>query len=431
MSPPRPDSDTVPPFGPLQGVRVIDSGRLVAGPWAASHLAEFGAEVIHIEGPPYGPPYADPTRSLPPLLPAGSSPPAAVSESWVQYSRNKLSVGLDVKAPEGRSAFLDLLRCSEIWIESSRPGTFDRYGLDDRTVLDAVPHLTIVHVSGFGQTGEPDRVRAPSFDLIAQAYSGFLSLQGEPDPAPPMRSGTALNDTVTGLAAAGAALMGLTSARRTGRGQVVDVAQYEVFFQLLENLALDFFARGVVRGRHGTGHSRLYPYDLYRARDEWVVVAAPTPESWRRLRDLMGLDRPEWEDPVSRREHRAELDARIAAYCGARSGVELERTAQDADVAIARVRDIRSLSTDPHYRARGMFVEWEDPVAGRVTGPGVIPRFVRTPGRIWRGAPRLGQDNVAVLTGLLGWSPERLADLERRGIVGAERAPDEPVEGAP
>ena len=228
----------VRPFGPLAGLRVLESARFVAGPWAATYLGEFGAEVIHLEGPPFEPPYADATRTLRPLLP-GAAPGDAVSESWVQYSRNKLSVGLDLRTPEGRAVFLDLARASDIWVESSRPGTYDKLGLSDAEVSAANPRLTIVHVSGYGRTGEPSRVGAPSYDLTAQAYSGYLSLQGKPDPDPPMRSGTALNDTVTGLAAATAGLMGYIHAQRTGRGQTVDVAQYEVFFVLLENLALD------------------------------------------------------------------------------------------------------------------------------------------------------------------------------------------------
>ncbi len=309
----------VPLFGPLQGIRILDSARVVAGPWASTYLGEFGAEVVHLEGPPFERPFSDPTRTLPPLLPEGAPPEESISESWVQYSRNKLSVGLDLKRPEGREVFLDLIRRSDIWIESSRPGTYDTLELSDATVLAANPRLTVVHVSGFGQTGRPERVGAPSFDLIAQAYSGFLSLQGNPDPEPPMRSGTALNDTVTGLAAATAALMGYVHAQRTGTGQVVDVAQYEVFFTLLENLALDYFQRGVVRGRFGNANPRLYPYNLERARDGWVALAAATPASWTRLRELLGLTDTRLDDPTFRNTHRELVDPAIERFCASRS----------------------------------------------------------------------------------------------------------------
>lgn len=428
MPDPAPRPSLVPPYGPLAGIRVVDSGRLVAGPWAGTYLGEHGAEVIHVEGPPFRPPYSDPTRMLAPRLPEGAPAESQVSESWVQYGRNKLSLGLDLRKPAGREVFLDLMASADIWIESSRPGTYAKLGLDDAAAWSVNPRLTIVHVSGFGQTGDAARRQAPSFDLIAQAYSGFLSLQGEPEPAPPMRSGTALNDTVTGLAAAGAAVMGYVAARRTGRGQSVDVAQYEVFFQLLENLALDYFARGVVRGRLGTAHARLYPYDLYRARDGWVVVAAPTPESWERLRRFLSIDEPGWEDPAVRRAHRAELDARIQAYCGARDAVALEREARAADVAISRVYDIAAIAHDPHYEARGMLIDWEDPVLGKVRGAGIAPRFDATPGRVWRGAPWLGQDNERILGELLGYGPERIAALQRDGIVGEYR-PKPPPDG--
>jgi crotonobetainyl-CoA:carnitine CoA-transferase CaiB-like acyl-CoA transferase len=415
----------VPPYGPLAGVRVLESARFVAGPWAATYLGEFGATVVRVEGPPFAPPYADPTRTLAPLLTARGGG-SVVSESWVQYGRNKLSVGLDVRQPKGREAFLDLVRASDIWIESSRPGTYDRLGLADDEVWGANPRLTIVHVSGYGRTGQPERLAAPSYDLTAQAYSGFLSLQGEPDPRPPMRAGTALNDTVTGLASATAALMGYLSAQRTGRGQSVDVAQYEIFFVLLENLALDFFQRGAVRGRHGTSHPRLHPYDVHRARDGWVVVAAPTPESFRRLREAVGLADTRFDETSVRLSDRGPVDRAVAEFCAARSCDELEALGREHDVAIERVRTIADLASDPHYRAREMFVEWDDPVAGHVKGAGIAPKFSETPGRVWRGAPWLGQDNEAIFLGLLGYSPSRLAELRREKVVG-EDPPKPPV----
>ena len=416
----------VPPYGPLAGLRVLESARFVAGPWAATYLGEFGARVIHVEGPPFEPPYADATRTLRPLLP-GRHPDESVSESWVQYSRNKLSVGLDVRRPEGRDVFLDLAAASDIWIESSRPGTYDRLGLSDEAVWARNPRLTIVHVSGHGRSGDPARVAAPSYDLTAQAYSGYLSLQGRPDPDPPMRAGTALNDTVTGLASATAGLMGYVNALRTGRGQSVDVAQYEVFFLLLENLALDYFMRGVVRGRHGTGHPRLHPYDVHRAKDGWVVVAAPTPDAWAKLRTTIGFHDPAYDDRDYRLAHRAAVDEAIAAFCAGRTRAELEAIARANDLAITRVSDIADLATDPHYLARGMFLEWDDPIAGRVKGAGVAPKFSATPGGVWRGAPWLGQDNRAVLERVLGYPPDRVDRLARDGVLGE----DPPAGAAP
>jgi crotonobetainyl-CoA:carnitine CoA-transferase CaiB-like acyl-CoA transferase len=415
----EPSERLVPPFGPLAGLRVVDSARFVAGPWAATYLGEFGARVIHVEGPPFRAPYSDATRTLRPLLP-GRVPGTEVSESWVQYARNKLSLGLDLRRPEGREVFLDLLRHSDVWIESSRPGTYEKLGLSDDETWAANPKLTIVHVSGYGRTGVPDRVGAPSYDLTAQAFSGFLSLQGKPDPDPPMRSATALNDTVTGLAAATAGLMGYIQAQRTGRGQAVDVAQYEMFFILLENLALDFFMRGVVRGRFGTGHARLHPYDVHRAQDGWVVVAAPTPESWRRLRAVIGFTDDRFDDRDYRLAHREPVDAAIAAFCAAHTREELEEIARREDLAIGRVFDMADIARDPHYAARGMIVDWEDPVAGKVRGAGVAPKFSATPGGIWRGAPWLGQDNDAILGGLLGYDAARIQGLRTQGVVGEE-----------
>jgi L-carnitine CoA-transferase len=420
----------VPDYGPLSGVRVLESARFVAGPWASAYLAEFGASVIHVEGPPFEPPYADPTRTLRPLLPGGG-PGDEVSESWVQYSRNKLSVGLDVRRAEGRKVFLDLARHSDIWIESSRPGTYDKLGLSDAELWSANPRLTIVHVSGYGRNGDPARVVTPSYDLTAQAYSGFLSVQGNPDPDPPMRAGTALNDTVTGLASATAGLMGYIHAQRTGKGQSVDVAQYEIFFVLLENLAIDYFMRGVVRGRFGSAHARLHPYDVHRAADGWVVVAAPTQDSWQHLKRLIGFDDPAFDDRDYRLAHREPVDGAIAEFCRTRTRAELERIGRESDVAITQVSDISMIARDPHYRERGMFLEWDDPVAGRVKGPGVAPKFSETPGGVWRGAPWLGQDNDRVLVGLLGYPPEEVRRLRELGVLGEHPPQHPPWAGAP
>jgi crotonobetainyl-CoA:carnitine CoA-transferase CaiB-like acyl-CoA transferase len=201
-----------------------------------------------------------------------------------------------------------------------------------------------------------------------------------------------------------------------------------VFFSLLENLALDYFARGVVRGRHGTAHGRLYPYDVVRGADGWVVVAAPTDDSWGKLARLMGLDDPLWTTDAGRREHREEIDVRIARFCGARSVAELERLGRESDVAISGIFDIARIARDPHYAARGMFVEWEDPVAGRVKGAAAAPQFSRTPSAVWRGAPWLGQDNAAVLGQILGYGTERIAELAARGVTGSS-PPTAPTEG--
>jgi crotonobetainyl-CoA:carnitine CoA-transferase CaiB-like acyl-CoA transferase len=411
-----------PAYGPLSGVRVLDTGRVVAGPWAATFLGDFGAQVIHVEGPPFGPPYADPSRILPPLLPVGRPPEEQTSESWAQYGRNKLSLGLDITRPGGRRVLLDLMRASDIWIDASRPGTFDKLGLADRTVLRANPRLVVVHVSGFGQTGSAAYLRRPSYDLVAQAMSGYLASQGNPEPEPPLQSGTAINDLVTGLCGATAALMGLHHARATGEGQVVDVAAYEIFFLMMENMALDYFSRGAVRGRHGAAHPRLYPYGVYPAKDGWIVVAAPTPLSWRKLRERIGLpEDPRWETMGGRQECRREIDPRIRAFTERRTVKQLERIGVRDDVAFAPILTMADIATNPHFRSREMLLPWTDPVAGKVRGAGITPKFSRTPGRVWRGAPWLGQDNAAILEHVLGYGEDRIAELTSQRLLGSYR----------
>ncbi len=198
-----------------------------------------------------------------------------------------------------------------------------------------------------------------------------------------------------------------------------------MFFILLENLALDYFVRGVVRGRHGSGHARLHPYDVHRARDGWVVVAAPTPEAWRRLKTVIGFTDPVYDDRDYRLAHREAVDRAIAEFCGSRTRQELEEIGRKHDVAITRVFDIADAARDPHFREREMFVEWEDPIAGRVKGAGVAPKFSETPGGVWRGAPWLGQDNARVYGELLGLSGTQIDELRASRIIG-ERPPTGP-----
>ncbi len=199
-----------------------------------------------------------------------------------------------------------------------------------------------------------------------------------------------------------------------------------MFFVLLENLALDYFMRGVVRGRFGSGHARLHPYDVHRAADGWVVVAAPTPDAWSALKAVIGFRDPAFDDRDYRLAHREPVDRAIAEFCETRTRDELERIGREHDVAITRVFDIAAIAHDPHYRKREMFLEWSDPIAGRVKGAGVAPKFSETPGGVWRGAPWLGQDNTSVLQGILGYSEEQLARLKSAGIIG-----EHPPQGKP
>ena len=409
-----------PRFGPLAGLRVLDTGRVVAGPWGATLLADLGAEVVHVESPPFAYPYADPTRTLNPTLPEGAPVAERVSESWVQYGRNKLSVGLDIALEDGRKVFADLLRWAGVWLDASRPGTFARRGFSDGQALKLNPSLVITHVTGFGLTGHRDYVQRASYDLVAQAFSGFLGVQGEPDPAPPMRVSVAINDLVTGLAAAFASLAGVISARRTGRGQVVDVAQYEVFFLMMENMALDYFLRGVVRHRQGSAHPRLHPYEVFRAKDGWVVLAAPTRGAWEKLRKLIPMPSgKDFDDMAWRVAHRQEANAPIERFVSRHTTRELERLGLRHDVAFAPIPSMKEIARNPQYRQREMLLGWTDPVLGPVRGSGIAPKFLGTPGKVWRGAPWLGQDNASVLSGLLGYSPARVRALAAAGVIGA------------
>ena len=272
---------------------------------------------------------------------------------------------------------------------------------------------------GLGEPASPARVRAPSFDLTGQAFSGYLSLQGDPAPAPPMRAGTALNDTVTGLAAAAAAMMGYISSERTGTGQSIDVAQYQIFFTLLENMALDYFLRGVVRGRHGRAHPRLYPYDVYPCRDGWVVPQPRPRKPGRRSGSSSGSANRGSEAADWPARHRTEVDAAIVRYFEARTTVELARGSAGMQTS----------------RSPGSTI-WQTSLAIRTTGPdrcsssgrtrsrpvqgaGIAPKFGRTRAS-YGGAPP-GWDRTTGRSFTTSWdTPSRkIGSLESSGILGS------------
>jgi len=372
----------VPDFGPLSGVRAIDVGRVGAGPFSATYLAEFGAEVIHVETPPYGPPYADASREAFPYLPLGASIKDGVSQHWVQESRNKLSLALDYTKPEGRQLLLRLVKRSDIFLESSRPGTFTKLGLDDDCLLRTNPRLVVVHVSGFGQTGPYSR--RPSYDLVTQAFSGFLYGQGFPD-RPPTMASFSMCDYLAAAWCAFATLAAYLHSRKTRRGQVVDLAMYEVVFRTLENMCVNYFADSTVRERWGNSHPLHFPYGVYQAADAPVVIAAPFIGTWRRLADLLSIsESKEWDEQDARIRGREKVDTIIDQWVRNKPAKEVEKVLLENNIPCSVVYNMKDIANDEHYNAREMLAE--------LRAPGLCPCFQELPGRF--GEALLGWDKT-------------------------------------
>jgi crotonobetainyl-CoA:carnitine CoA-transferase CaiB-like acyl-CoA transferase len=398
-----------PAFGALQGLTVIDTGTVVAAPFACELAAEAGAQVIRVSLP--GP---DILELSPYRLHDGEE---SVSTWWAQENRNKLDIVLDLTRPESEEILGGLLAKADIWIESSRPGTYaEHLGFTDEWALGINPRLVVVHVSGFGQDGDPDTFKRASFDVIGQAFSGFLSMNGDPD-GPPMKSNPFANDYVTALFALWSALAAYISVQRTGRGQVIDVAQYECQFKLLACGVMDYLMLGQEHPRTGNDDpSGLQPYGIYPTADGYISIGAIGGPFLRLKEVVPGLDQDKLQTVVDQIVYAAEIKELVVDWLAGRTADEAEQTLNAHDIPCSKVMTARDIARHPHYRAREMLIEWDDDVGGRIRGTGVVPKFTDTPSKVWRGAPTRGEDTDAVLA-WLGYDDARIVGLRDDGVV--------------
>jgi crotonobetainyl-CoA:carnitine CoA-transferase CaiB-like acyl-CoA transferase len=399
-------------FGPLQGVKILSTGTLVAEPFAAHLAAAFGAEVIQVEHPSG---VVEPWRTLDaPLEVDGVS----VSTSFIQERRNAFYITLDLSTDDGRELFLRLVRTRDIWMESSKPGTYAKWGLSDEAVLDANPGLVVTHVSGYGQNGHPDYLGRASYDMIGQAFGGLMYLTGFPDPEPPVRATPYTGDYISALFALWSSLAAYIHRLRTGQGQVVDVAQFEAVHQVLAGTMVQYLNTGTLRERTGNKSPAFQPYDAFRARDGWVVLGA-VGAVFHRACGVIGLDPQTCESARTdvNSPEGLKFDSRLRDWIAERSAAEVVRAFNAAQVPCCPVMSGRDMAEDPHYQAREAHIGWDDLQVGPVRGTGVAPKFSLTPGRIWRGSVPVGYDNELVYRELLGLSDGELADLRSRQVV--------------
>ena len=396
------------PAGPLEGLRVLDLGNMIAGPTCTRVLADLGADVIKVEQPGRG----DPVRGW-------RGQYEGHSLLWKLISRNKRAITLDLHLDEGQRLCRRLYELVDIVVENFRPGVLERWGLAYAQVEDACPRLIVVRISGYGQTG-PYRNRA-GFGGVAEAMAGVRFLTGYPD-RPPTRVGFALADSVAGLYGACAALAALEERRRSGRGQEIDVALTEATFSLLDDLLPAYQKLGIIARRHGTGLPGVAPSSIYPTRDgEYIVIGANNDNVFRRLATLIGrtdwLADAELAHDEGRGRRQAELDEGVAAWTRQWSLDEVNDRLARAGVPAGPVYDIAGISRDPQFRERGMLAEIEDPDVGLLTLPGIVPRLSRTPGAITWAGPRMGAHNDEVYGGLLGLSPSEIDRLRQGGVI--------------
>jgi crotonobetainyl-CoA:carnitine CoA-transferase CaiB-like acyl-CoA transferase len=403
-------------FGALQGVKIVSTGTLIAQPFAAELAAEMGAEVIQIERPGTG---DIGWRNIGIRLKTRDALPP-VATTWVQERRNVFCVTLDLSRPRGHEIMLGLLARADIWMESSKPGTYLRWGLDDGAVWKINPKLVITHVSGFGQTGDPDYVKRASYDIVGQAVGGVMYQTGYPDPTPPTRAAPWTGDYITALFTLWSSLAGLTYARSTGKGQAIDVAQFEAIHKTLGGTMVEYFQEGIVRERSGNRAQGFQPLDTFQASDGWVVMGA-LGEVYNRLLPVIGMDPkdPKWQSARTNLEsiEGIEFDAMLRGWIAERTVAQVVREMTDGKVPCSPIMSSKDIAEDPQYRAREMHIEWEDEQVGKVKGIGIAPRFSLTPGKVVRGSVPIGHDNERVFGGLLGLGAGELETLRKDKII--------------
>lgn len=401
--------------GPLSGYRVLELGNLIAAPYAGRIFAEFGAEVIKVERPRGG----DELRKW--RLPRGDT-----SMFFLLQGRNKKSVTLDLRVPEGQAIARDLVRRSDVVLENFRPGTLEGWGLGYEALREVNPGVILVRISGYGQTG-PYRDR-PGFANVAEALGGLRHLTGYPD-RPPVRAGISLGDSLAGLFGVVGALMALLHRERSASGstgQVVDVALYEAVFAMLESTVPEYDAYGTIRQRTGNTLPGIAPSNIYPCREEkWIVIGANADALFKRLMVAIGrpdlADDPRFADNPSRSREAQYLDGVIGIWTAQQTLDEAMAVLNAAGVPAGPIYAADDIVADPHYQARSMFEAHTVNIAAddqrAVRFPAVVPKLSETPGETRTLGPALGEHNAEVYGGLLGLDQGRIAALREVGVI--------------
>ncbi len=393
--------------GALEGIRVIDLTRALAGPYCTLMLGDHGADVIKVEMPGTG----DETREWAPPHVNG------VSAYYLAINRNKRSVTIDLKNVEGKKILERLIEGADVVVENFSPGTLERLGFPPERIRAIEPRAILCRISGFGQDG-PGRAWA-AYDLIVQGMGGIMSLTGQPG-GPPTMVGVPQGDMIAGMFAAFAVVAALHARERTGVGQVIDATMIGGQVALLSRQAARYFADGTVPEPEGNLHTSIAPYQTFRASDGYVNVCCGNNALFARACHALGLDDlpgdPRFADNRSRLTHRAALVATMSARIGALAKAEVVRLLREANVPVGPINDLKDVFADPVVKHLGLVAETDHPVAGRVRAPGIPVRMDATPPSVRRHAPTLGEHTDEILAEI-GYSTEEIDSLRREGAI--------------
>lgn len=409
-----------PRYGPLSGIRVLSAGSIVAGPFIGILLADYGAELIHIESIE-----GEPWRYVGPYIEADGN---RIGAEYASDVRNRLHIALNLKTEEGKEIFYGLINQSDIFVENL-VWLEERYGISDKDILSVNPKIVIVHVSGYGKPefgGDPEKCSRASYDLIAQAYSGWNRAFMAPSDDV-IRIPFYTGDYITALFGAVGALAAYIHAQKTGEGQVVDVAQFEAIARVLEfYYTLYFNLNGYMdwRGYEKT-HPRTQPYGLWKAKDGWIALGAVGPVTYRRfleaLAELAGINPNDfpYEECQARDSPKGQQLYKVITECIAKhTREELEKHFSKWRIPCSRVSTPEDIIKDDHWLQRGDIIEVLDATTKKIIKQmGVVPKFSRTPGMVWRGPTKIGEDTVRILKELLELSDKEIMELKSKGVI--------------
>ncbi len=393
---------------PLKGIKVIELGTLIAGPFCARMLAEFGADVIKIESPDGG----DPLRKWRKMY-------EGTSLWWYVQARNKKSLTLNLKSPEAQEVVRKLVKDADIVVENFRPGAMEKWGLGWEALSQINPKLIMVRLSGFGQTG-PYRDR-PGFGAIGESMGGLRYITGFPD-RPPARVGVSIGDSIAALHGVIGAMMALHHRNMNGgRGQYVDVALYEAVFNMMESVLPEYGMFGMVRERSGASLPGIVPSNTYISRDnKYVVIGANADSIFKRMMHAIGRSDLANDPALAHNDGRvartAEIEQVISDWVAANDLERVLEVLEKAEVPSGKIFDVADIANDPHFAAREMIREFKLGDGKPVTLPGIVPRLSETPGETKWVGPALGEHTAEILGGL-GYSAEQQQDLKRRGVI--------------
>ena len=394
--------------GALEGIRVIDLGHVLAAPTAAMILADLGAEVIHVE-----PPNGDDARKFGPFI-------GGESAYFISVNRNKKSLALDLKKPEGKDILRDLIRRSDVILENFRPTTMKKLGFSYEDVRKINSRIIYACITGFGHDALPDYAEQPAYDMVAQAFSGLMSITG-PEGGPPVRVGSSVGDIISGHQCAIGILSSLWHREKTGEGQKVDQSMVDGLVYVLENAIVRYTVSGQVPAPLGTRHPSITPFQAFQTKDSWIVTPIGNDALWKRFCEAIGTPElvkdPRFETNPLRTENVRELEPLLKKVMKTKTTEEWIRVFKENSLPCSPINTVESVIRDPNTRHRGMVAEIDQPGAGKVTVSGSPFHLSETPGRVYAPAPLLGEHSEEILLKILDYPAEKVRTLVEGEVI--------------